>query len=516
MQNLPTSFHSILFEPSNDERTPITIEPPAYFRDLNLDQIVGAITSGREEYNLLPLYYTRLTNPAQVRYRQAVMLELENHSLFTGIKSFSQQMRSVRMHLAAWQKPTYKYYQQGYFLHAVEIYCRAVLQLCRDLHETGVNSPGLRAFYTYLQQYLHSGDFETLGRHSAQLRTDLSAIKYSLVLGDGWITVRNDDSDIDYGEVIEKTFEKFKQGAAKDYKVKLPDSSGMNHIEAQILDRVAALNPDVFKSLDLFCAKHVDFLDDVIVVFDREIQFYVAFHEYAEVFKRAGLQFCYPDVSATDKHISGRETFDLALAGKLIREGSMVVRNDFSLKGCERICVISGPNQGGKTTFARMFGQLHYLASLGYPVPGAEARIFLCDRLFTHFEKTEDIATLHGKLQDDLIRIHRILQEATGSSIIIMNEIFSSTSVEDGLYLGKKIMQRLSELDVLGVCVTFLDELSRLNEKTVSMVAAIVTENPVLRTYRIERKPADGLAYALAIAEKHRVTYQWLSRRLNP
>lgn len=86
-------------------------------------------------------------------------------------------------------------------------------------------------------------------------------------------------------------------------------------------------------------------------------------------------------------------------------------------------------------------------------MPGREARTHLLDRLFTHFEKEEDLQDLRGKLEDDLVRIHEILQLATPRSIVIMNEVFTSTTVADALFLGTKTIEQLMQLNALCVYV---------------------------------------------------------------
>lgn len=511
-RNSSLEARSILFSCSA-EPTEIVAEPP-FFHDLNLDRVVDAVTAGREEYNLRPFFYSRLLSLAEIAYRQEIMRDFEQESLFKSVKSFSKQMRAVREQIAAAGRRYYKYERERWFLDAAATYCEAVLNLTRDFQQHVPNSRGLLGIQSYLASYVESEKFKTLLRHAKELMADLSSIRYCIRINGFTITVQNYDSEMDYSAAVEETFAKFKQGEVKDYLVKLTPFLGMNHVEAAVLERVAQLNPNTFSRLIEFPVKHEDFLENAIAVFDREIQFYLAYLEHIETFKHVGLKFCYPKLSNQSKDVSASASFDLALADKLVHENSRVVCNDFFLKDGERMLVVTGPNQGGKTTFARMFGQLHYMASLGCPVPGTEARLFLSDKIFTHFEQAENISTLRGKLQDDLFRIHDILIQATPSSIIIINEIFSSTSVRDGVELAGKVMERLSKLDLLAVCVTFLDELASFNEKTVSMVATITPDNPTLRTYRIERRPANGLAYALAIAEKHRVTYEHLKTRI--
>jgi DNA mismatch repair ATPase MutS len=157
---------------------------------------------------------------------------------------------------------------------------------------------------------------------------------------------------------------------------------------------------------------------------------------------------------------------------------------------------------------------LHYLASLGCPVPGEEARLLLCDRIFTHFERAEDVETASGKLRDDLVRMRAVLDAATPASLIILNETFASTTVRDALIASRRIMTRLSELDALTVSVTFLDELANFDAKTVSMVALMDADDPDRRTFHVERRPADGVSYALAVARRHGLTYDQLKERL--
>ncbi len=505
-------FCSILFDQS--EMSVVDREPPAIFGDLNLDQIVDSITAGRDEYNLKPFFYAPLGDVETVRYRYDILRDLEDQAVAGYVRSFAEEMRQMRRHLSRAGKAYYKYQKQSWFLDAVETYCNAATRLSNALMHANVGSIGFRAFRGYFASYINSDSFRELVADTQKLRADLTGIRYSIHIAGKRITVSKYDNEVDYGVDVLQTFEKFSQGAVKEYRFQYNSLPDINHVEAAVLDLVAKLFPDVFSSLEGYCNLHRDYLAGTIARFDREVQFYIACLEHVHRLKLAGLVFCYPEVTNESKEIYGNGVFDLALANRLVGEGSCVVPNDFYLRDPERILVVSGPNQGGKTTFARTFGQLHHLASVGCPVPGTEARLFLFDKLFTHFEKEEDIRNLSGKLEDELRRIHQILESATRKSILIMNESFLSTTLKDALFLSKQIMLRIVELDMLCLSVTFLDELASFSETTVSMVSTVNPTDPALRTFKVVRRPADGLAYAVAIAQKYRLTHDAIKARI--
>jgi len=507
-------FASILDPGSTESVWPS--EAPPCFRDLNLDQVIATIVGTCPDDELAPIFHAPLRNTDAIAYRQDVMRDLDGAPLRQAVAAFGQRMRTMRERLARIDKLYCKPEKERWFLDAVTLYCDAVERLGQALDHGKPVSHGLRALREYLTAYTASPPFVRLAGEARALVVELSNIRYNLLIRGSRVTVRPYEGEADYSQAVEATFAKFRRSVSKDYRAGFRRMSGLNHVEAQILERVALLYPECFRALETFCASHASYQDDTIVRFDREVPFYLAYLAYMDKHRQRGLDFCYPALSTTEKEIEVRDACDLALADKLIDGREPVVRNGFSLRGRERLLVVSGPNQGGKTTFARMFGQLHYLASLGCPVPGTRARLFLCDRLFTHFEKQEDVASLRGKLKDDLVRIHAILAAATPDSIVILNEIFSSTTLEDALYLSKRIMADLSARDLLAVCVTFLPELASFDEKTVSMVGLVDPEDPAIRTYRVERRSADGLAYAQAIARKYRVTGEWLRRRIAP
>ena len=511
-------FYSVLFPSEESAALPRQKAAPACFRDLNMDKILKPVLQETPELALEEFFYTPLRDPEVIRYRQEIMKELSDGGKRLAIESMVGQitflrmfMDGLRMKLTTDGKFTGKYLDMGRLLENASLFSSVVAGLAQSIRGMELHSEGLRNFAAFMAEYAASQKFKDMQDWASRLRENFGKLRYCLYIRENLIRVAPYEGQENYADRVGELFARFRQGDVMDYRRKLKEEPVSEILENKILEMLAHFHPAEFKDLTAFCQEYLHFDDDTLMRFAREIQFYFHWLDFLEPLRQAGLPFCYPVIHEKLDDLKAMDCFDLALA---MDKADKIVTNSFTLTAPEQILIVSGPNQGGKTTFARSFGQIHFLSSLGVSVPGREADIFLCDQVLTHFEREEDLVNLSGKLQDDLMRLHEILEAATDKTVVIINEIFASTTLADALQLGRHMLDALVEKGAPALVVTFLEELVDYGPQTVSMVTTVTNDEKHRRTFRILRQAPDGQAFALQIAARHGLTYEQLERRL--
>jgi DNA mismatch repair protein MutS len=242
---------------------------------------------------------------------------------------------------------------------------------------------------------------------------------------------------------------------------------------------------------------------------NEEMHFYLGYFDFIKSMKSAGYGLCVPSWDDGGMFCSG--AYDLSLAVRLTDDKSpnSLISNDADISAKEGF-VLTGANQGGKTTYLRSVGICAYLANLGVPVPATSCRIKFIDDVHTHFPRDEE-AMLRSRLEDEVKRFKATLDVITGDSLILMNESFIGTRRSDGVELTIRCMDVIMEAGCMFGCVThyyeLFNELASAYPGRVSSLEAEVDETEGnRRVYRI-RKSIGVSAYADDIVAAVGMTY---------
>jgi len=189
-----------------------------------------------------------------------------------------------------------------------------------------------------------------------------------------------------------------------------------------------------------------------------ELAFYVGALNLADKLAAKGIALCLPTVEQAGAR---RHSFSGLTDGCLgLMKDTAVVGSALGAHGKDLI-VITGANQGGKTTFLRAVGLAQIMAQCGLYVTARTATIELCHGLFTHFRRREDSGMKSGKLDEELSRMSAIVDHLEPGSLILFNESFAATNEREGSEIGWQIVTSLAERRIKILFVTHQFELAR-------------------------------------------------------
>ncbi|OIP22913.1 DNA mismatch repair protein MutS [bacterium CG2_30_54_10] len=137
--------------------------------------------------------------------------------------------------------------------------------------------------------------------------------------------------------------------------------------------------------------------------------------------------------------------------------------NDTHLDSTRRQAIITGPNMAGKSTFLRQTAQIVLLAQIGSYVPADSAVIGIVDRIFTRVGASDNLIRGQSTFMVEMMETSLILKNATGRSLLILDEIGRGTSTFDGLALAWAILEHVHQkIDARTLFATHYHELTEL------------------------------------------------------
>jgi hypothetical protein len=216
-----------------------------------------------------------------------------------------------------------------------------------------------------------------------------------------------------------------------------------------------------------------------------ELAFYLGAMNLRDRLTTSGNPVCTPRIGEGESPAwSARGLYDVGLA---LRLGRPPVPNDL-VAGDRRVVVVTGANQGGKSTFLRAIGLAQLMAQCGLFVGATEYSGPACPAVLTHFKREEEAATDRGKLDEELARMRALLEYARPGSLLLSNESFASTNEQEGSEIARQVVRALRETGVRMVLVTFLfDFADGLHREG----------GPGVLFLRAERLPDGGRTYRL-------------------
>ena len=146
-------------------------------------------------------------------------------------------------------------------------------------------------------------------------------------------------------------------------------------------------------------------------------------------------------------------------------DNDMFVCNDTHLdNGKNLIAVITGPNMAGKSTYMRQVALITLMTQIGSFVPASKANIGITDRIFTRVGASDDLASGQSTFMVEMNEVANILRNATGKSLIILDEIGRGTSTFDGLSIAWAVIEHIANTKILGAKTLFATHYHELNE----------------------------------------------------